>query len=479
MLSPELLPYTITLCIYVTILFAIGIIGYFVTHNLSDYILGGRKMGMFVTAMSVGASDMSGWLLMGLPGAILTHGLSQSWIVVGLFLGAFLNWTFIAGKLRAKTELLGNAQTIPEYFANRFPQKSSLLRGLSALIILIFFTLYCASGIVAAARLLEFMFGINYEYAAIIGVLITVSYIFIGGFFAVSWTDTFQALLMLIALIAVPVCAYYNIANYEQVIEQIHLNNNQLSSFFYNVNLTTIISALAWGLGYFGQPHILVRFMAATDSDKTIKKACYIGLTWMSICLIGALAVGYLGALYLQSSGNKINVNENIFLELAKLLFNPWIAGLLISAVLSAIMSTLSCQLLLCSSAIVGDLLPLFKIKIHHNKAMQWGRFFLIVITIIATLFAMSPQSSILSIVSEAWSGFGSAFGPLVILSLYRQDITANGAIAGILSGAIVALSWEYIFGSDIYSLIPGFIISGTVILFISKLNNRIKIYSN
>ncbi|MFT6071951.1 MAG: sodium/proline symporter [Alphaproteobacteria bacterium] len=473
MLSPEILPYTITLCVYIFILFGIGIVGYFTTSDLSDYILGGRKMGMLVTALSAGASDMSGWLLMGLPGAILTHGLSQSWIAVGLFLGSYLNWTFIAGKIRTRTEALGNAQTIPEYFANRFPQKASLLRGFSSIVILVFFTLYCAAGIVAAARLLELTFQMDYTYAAILGSVITVFYILIGGFFAVSWTDTFQAVLIFLALILVPCVAYFNIVDYDQAVQQISSNSSEYLSFFKDFSLFSMVSALAWGLGYFGQPHILVRFMAAADSGETIRKARLVGLIWMGICLLGALMVGYFGALYLQSSGNAIEVDENIFLELGRLLFNPWIAGILIAAVLSAVMSTLSSQLLLCSSAVVGDLLPLFKVKLEGNAAIQWGRVFLILTAIAATILALSPKNSILSIVGEAWSGFGSAFGPLVILSLYRNDITANGAIAGIISGAMISLGWESLFGSDIYSLIPGFIGSALVIMLISKLNAK------
>lgn len=469
MFDAEILPYVVTLCIYILILFSVGIVGYFTTNDLSDYILGGRKMGVLVTALSAGASDMSGWLLMGLPGAILTHGLSQSWIAVGLFIGAYLNWTFIAGKIRTQTEKLGNAQTIPEYLANRFPERAMILRGFSSLIILIFFTLYCAAGIVAAARLLELTFNMDYMDAAIFGTVITVFYILIGGFFAVSWTDTFQATLMFLALMLVPLVSYYNINDYTQVANQIIQHNHDYFSFFHQASFVSVISALAWGLGYFGQPHILVRFMAAADSGTTMKKARFIGLLWMGICLLGALAVGYFGTFYLESTQQSITENENIFLELGRMIFNPWIAGILIAAVLSAIMSTLSSQLLLCSSAVIGDLLPLFKITFNEKAAVQWGRLFLILTAIIATIIALSPQNSILSIVGEAWSGFGSAFGPLIILSLYRTDISADAAIAGIFSGACIALGWTHILDSEIYSLIPGFIGSGVVIIVLSK----------
>lgn len=472
--TTQIFPYAITLCIYVFILIGIGVIGYRTTKDLSDYILGGRKIGTVVTALSAGASDMSGWLLMGLPGAIFTYGLSKSWIIVGLFIGCFLNWTFVASKIRHQTEILGNAQTIPEYFANRFPAKGKLLRGISATIILIFFTLYCASGIVATARLLELGFNINYTYAALIGAVVTVFYVLIGGFFAVSWTDTFQAALMVLAFCVVPIISFMNIDDYHHAIQAITENNHLYTSFIGDITFLSLISSLAWGLGYFGQPHILVRFMAAADSGETITKARSISLIWTAICLVSSVTVGFLGAIYLQSVNGDIKIAENIFLELSKMLFNPWIAGILFAAVLSAIMSTLSCQLLLCSSAIVGDLLPLFKIKLQGKQAVHIGRIFLLLTAIVALYIALTPNNSILSIVGDAWSGFGSAFGALIILSLYRNDISADGALAGMITGAVIALSWEDIFGSDIYSLIPGFISSWIMIIAIS----RLKIFS-
>ncbi len=333
--------------IYIAAMVLIGLAAYRSTNNFSDYILGGRSLGSFVTALSAGASDMSGWLLMGLPGAVYLSGLSESWIAIGLIVGAYLNWLFVAGRLRVQTEHNGNALTLPDYFTNRFEDNSRLLRIFSALVILVFFTIYCASGIVAGARLFESTFGLSYETALWAGAAATIAYTFIGGFLAVSWTDTVQASLMIFALILTPVIVMLATGGVEPTFTAIELKDATSFDMLKGASFIGVISLMAWGLGYFGQPHILARFMAA-DSVKSIPAARRISMTWMILCLGGAVAVGFFGIAYFQAhpeqAGAVSDNPERVFIELAKILFNPWVAGVLLSAILAAVMSTLSCH---------------------------------------------------------------------------------------------------------------------------------------
>ncbi len=333
-------PTLITFVIYIAAMVLIGLAAYRSTNNFSDYILGGRSLGSFVTALSAGASDMSGWLLMGLPGAVYLSGLSESWIAIGLIVGAYLNWLFVAGRLRVQTEHNGNALTLPDYFTNRFEDNSRLLRIFSALVILVFFTIYCASGIVAGARLFESTFGLSYETALWAGAAATIAYTFIGGFLAVSWTDTVQASLMIFALILTPVIVMLATGGVEPTFTAIELKDATSFDMLKGASFIGVISLMAWGLGYFGQPHILARFMAA-DSVKSIPAARRISMTWMILCLGGAVAVGFFGIAYFQAHPEQAGaVSENperVFIELAKILFNPWIAGVLLSAILAAV----------------------------------------------------------------------------------------------------------------------------------------------
>ena len=345
-------PMLITFVVYIAAMVLIGLIAYLRTKNLSDYILGGRSIGSFVTALSAGASDMSGWLLMGLPGAIFVAGISESWIAIGLVVGAYLNWLFVAGRLRVQTEHNGNALTLPDYFTNRFEDNSRILRIFSALVILVFFTIYCASGVVAGARLFESTFGMSYETALWAGAAATIAYTFIGGFLAVSWTDTVQATLMIFALILTPVMVMIATGGMDTTFAAIELKDATNFDMLKGTTFIGIISLMGWGLGYFGQPHILARFMAA-DSVKSIPAARRISMTWMILCLAGAVAVGFFGIAYFSAhpdlAGPVSENPERVFIELAKILFNPWIAGILLSAILAAVMSTLSCQLLVLS----------------------------------------------------------------------------------------------------------------------------------
>ena len=467
-------PTTIMFAIYLMAMLGIGWLGYASTKNLSDYILGGRSLGSFVTALSAGASDMSGWLLMGLPGAIYLTGLSESWIAIGLVIGAYLNWRFVAARLRLYTERAGNALTLPDYFASRFEDKSNILRIFTTLVILIFFTIYCASGVVAGARLFENMFGMPYETALWVGALCTIAYVFIGGFLAVSWTDTIQASMMITALILAPVMAYLAVQGQLQPGQDwaavVPADKFDLMK---GATVTGIASLLAWGLGYFGQPHILVRFMAAS-SVQTIPKARRISMTWMILCLMGAVAVGFVGIPYFiahPEGAAAVNANaETVFMELSKQLFNPWIAGGLLAAILAAVMSTLSCQLLVCSSALTEDIYRTFLRKNASQKELVWiGRAMVLLIALVAIFIAQDPNSRVLGMVSYAWAGFGAAFGPIVILSLFWSRMTRNGALAGIIVGAATVLVWKQFGWLGLYEIIPGFILSTIAVVLVSR----------
>lgn len=467
-------PTIITFTIYILGMLLIGILAYRYTSNLSDYILGGRSLGGFVTGMSAGASDMSGWLLMGLPGAIYASGLIEAWIAIGLTIGAYLNWYLVAGRLRVFTETHGNALTLPEYFQARFGAKHKMLKVVAASIILFFFTIYCASGVVAGARLFENLFGTPYQTALWYGALATIIYTFIGGFLAVSWTDTVQATLMVIALIITPIMVLFSIGGLSELPNVIETAGNELSKNFTDMwsgtSLIALFSLAAWGLGYFGQPHILARFMAA-DNVRSLTSARRIGMSWMVFCLLGAVGVGFFGIAYFYANpelASAVNNNrEQIFIELARHLFNPWIAGILLSAILAAVMSTLSCQLLISSSAITEDFYRGFIRPKAGDKELVWlGRLMVLAIAIIAITIAQNPDSQVLKLVEHAWAGFGSSFGPLVLFSLFWKRTNSTGAMAGMLTGALVVIFWHKVAPDiGIYEMIPGFILSSVSIV--------------
>ncbi|WP_180165746.1 sodium/proline symporter PutP [Acinetobacter sp. YH12049] len=469
-------PTLVTFIFYILAMLAIGLYAYKATHNFDEYILGGRSLGSVVTALSAGASDMSGWLLMGLPGAIYLSGLSEAWIAIGLIIGAWLNWLIVAGRLRVHTEYQNNALTLPDYFTSRFADHKKILRIISAVVILVFFAIYCASGMVAGARLFESLFGWNYTTALWIGAIATISYVCIGGFLAISWTDTFQAGLMIFALLITPIIAYLALGDNSQNLAAIlETARPQASNLFEGLSTVAILSSMAWGLGYFGQPHILVRFMAA-DSVKSIPNARRIGMTWMILCLGGAVAAGYIGIAYFQvhpELASVVNANpETVFMELTKILFNPWIAGIILAAILAAVMSTLSCQLLVCSTTLTEDLYKGFIRKNASQKELVWiGRAMVLAIAVFAITFAMNPASKVLGLVAYAWAGFGAAFGPLIILSLLWKRMTLNGAIIGMIVGAVTVIVWKNYLGHlGLYEIIPGFIFSAISIVVVSLL---------
>lgn len=474
-------PTVITFVLYIIAMVGIGFYAYKATTNFSDYILGGRSLGSFVTALSAGASDMSGWLLMGLPGAIYTTGLCEAWIAIGLTFGAWLNWLFVAGRLRVHTEIQNNALTLPDYFTNRFNDHKKILRITSALIILIFFSIYCASGMVAGARLFESIFHMDYTVALWLSAIATISYVCVGGFLAISWTDTFQAAMMLFALLLTPIFTYLAVTGDGQAFTQlIATARPHAFSLFSNVTGVAIISSLAWGLGYFGQPHILVRFMAA-DSVKSIPAARRIGMSWMILCLAGALGAGFFGIAFFQANPNLahgVQANpEVIFMELTKILFNPWIAGIVLAGILAAVMSTLSCQLLVCSSTLTEDFYKAFLRKNASQKELVWvGRLMVLAISVFAIWLASNPNSKVLGLVSYAWAGFGAAFGPLILLSLLWKRMTLKGAVLGMLVGAITVILWKNLLDSlGIYEILPGFIFATITIVVVSLLDEMPK----
>ncbi|MCT2386892.1 sodium/proline symporter PutP [Erwinia pyrifoliae] len=465
-------PMMVTFCVYILGMVLIGFIAYRSTKNFDDYILGGRSLGSMVTALSAGASDMSGWLLMGLPGAIFLSGISESWIAIGLTLGAYLNWKIVAGRLRVQTEHHDNALTLPDFFSSRFEDSSKLLRVISALVILVFFTIYCASGVVAGARLFESTFGMSYETALWAGAAATIVYTFVGGFLAVSWTDTVQASLMIFALILTPVMVIVAVGGLGDAMQVIAAKSTQNMDMLKNLNFVAIVSLLGWGLGYFGQPHILARFMAA-DSHRSIRTARRIGMIWMILCLMGAVAVGFFGIAYFENhpehAGEVSKNSERIFIELTRILFNPWIAGILLSAILAAVMSTLSCQLLVCSSALTEDLYKNFLRKGASQPELVWvGRVMVLLVAVIAIALAANPENRVLGLVSYAWAGFGAAFGPVVLLSLIWQRMTRNGALAGMIVGAATVLIWKQYAWMGLYEIIPGFLFASIAIVLFS-----------
>ncbi|AYN95204.1 MULTISPECIES: sodium/proline symporter PutP [Pseudomonas] len=469
-------PTLITFLIYIAAMVLIGFLAWRSTKNFDDYILGGRSLGSVVTALSAGASDMSGWLLMGLPGAIFLAGISESWIAIGLIAGAWLNWLLVAGRLRVHTEHNNNALTLPDYFTHRFEDHSRVLRIFSAIIILVFFTIYCASGIVAGARLFESTFGLSYGTALWAGALATILYTFVGGFLAVSWTDTVQATLMIFALILAPVMILNATGGLEPAFAAIESVNPAHFDLFKGATFVGVISLLAWGLGYFGQPHILARFMAA-DSVKSMRSARRIGMTWMILCLAGAVGVGFFGIAYFaahpEQAGAVTENPERVFIELAKLLFNPWVAGVLLSAILAAVMSTLSCQLLVCSSALTEDFYKAFLRKHASQKELVWvGRLMVLLIAVIAIAIASNPENRVLGLVSYAWAGFGAAFGPVVLFSLLWKGMTRNGALAGMIVGAVTVVVWKQLGWLGLYEIVPGFILASLAIVVFSRLGS-------
>ncbi|MFR0637669.1 MULTISPECIES: sodium/proline symporter PutP [Micrococcaceae] len=458
----------IAIAIYMAAMLGIGYIAYRRTNNIDDYMLADRGLKPWVAALSAGASDMSGWLLMGLPGAIYLGGMHEAWIAIGLLIGAWLNWKFVAPRLRSYTAIAQNAITIPSYFEKRLKDGTHMLRIASSIIILGFFTFYVSSGMVAAGKFFDSTFNWPYMTGLLFVAGITLLYTLFGGFLGASLTDMVQGLLMFAALVAVPIVAVLQVGDINTLGQRITDANpvafNLFSSFDGNgtfLAIVAIFSTAAWGFGYFGQPHILVRFMALRTPAEA-KSARRIGIGWMFLTTLGAVCTALIGIAYFADTPLDKSSSETVFLLLSQVFFHPLIAGLVLAAVLAAIMSTMSSQLIVCSSALVEDLYNIAGRKASPKALVNLGRAGVLVIAVIAVLLALDPNSSILKLVSFAWAGFGGAFGPIVLLSLYWRKLTAIGAFAGMVSGAVVVFVWGNIpdLSNAMYEIVPGFAIN-------------------
>ena len=452
----------IALAIYFVAMIAIGLWANSKNNSLDDYVLGGRQLSPTVAALSAGASDMSGWLLMGLPGAVYLSGLSQAWLAVGLTIGAWCNWKFVAPRLRSYTEVAGDAVTVPVFLSNRLHDTKRVLRIVSGIVILVFFTFYVSSGMVSGGLFFKSSFGQEYHTGMLLLAGITVFYTLFGGFMGASYTDMVQGLLMLAALIAVPIITIIDLGGVDPVVESISQVRPDALSIFAGTTFAGIVSSLAWGLGYFGQPHIIVRFMAMRTPEDA-KSGRRIGISWMVLTVFGALSGAFMGIAYFarhpEASLTNPETAESVFLDLSQILFHPFIAGLILAAVLAAIMSTLSSQLIVCSSALVEDLYGIFSSKkLSASKSLWLGRAGVAIVALVAGALAWNPNSSILQLVAFAWAGFGSAFGPTVLLSLYWRKLTTQGALASMITGAVVAFAWgQSPMKSVLYEMVPGF----------------------
>lgn len=470
---------TLAILLYFGLLIAIGL--YAMKHSTADtseYLLGGRNVSPKVTALSAGASDMSGWMLMGLPGAAYVTGLDSMWLALGLVIGAWVNYHIVAPRLRIYTEIANDALTIPEFFAKRFALEHGGVRLLAALVIIVFFTVYTASGLVAGGKLFESAFGFDYTWGVIATVGVVVLYTVLGGFLAVSIGDFVQGVIMLFALTAVPLVTFAEFSP-----EHAQTFTNSLTFSLSDFEFFAVLSLMTWGLGYFGQPHIIVRFMAI-DSHNNLSRARRIGVSWMTLSILGALFTGLVGASYVQNTDMILNDPETIFITLSQVLFHPFIAGWLLAAILAAIMSTISSQLLVSSSSLVEDVFKTYAQRSPSSKTLLLAsRLAVILVAIVAVLIAMNSNSSVLALVSNAWAGFGAAFGPLVLFSLWWRKLTHAGAIAGITTGAITVMFWAYVpilgngetLSNRFYELLPGFIASSIAIVVVSHVTEQPK----
>ncbi|MBY7900857.1 sodium/proline symporter PutP [Vibrio fluvialis] len=469
---------TTTFIVYLILMLAIGVYAYQRTKNSADYFLGGRSLGPWPAALSAGASDMSGWLLLGLPGYAYAAGIEAFWLAGGLLLGTWANWLITAKRLRTYS-ITTDALTLPEFLSRRFNDNSKLIQTISAFFILLFFLFYTSSGLVAGGKLFETVFGLDYSTAVIVGTVCVVSYTLFGGFLAVSWTDLVQGLLMAAALMIVPIAAMNG--GFTKLDNDLLAINPQLLTMWNDVkgkplSAVAIVSLVAWGLGYFGQPHILARFKA-TRSNKDLTTARRIAVIWTGLSMAGAMLVGLVGLIYVTNDGSiQLDDGEKIFMLLVNAIFHPVMAGILLAAILAAIMSTADSQLLVSSSALAEDFYKqVYKKDATSEEIVRVGRAAVIIISIIALILAMTPDSSVLGLVSYAWAGFGAAFGPALVLSLYWSRMNRNGALAGIVIGGITIVVWKQLSGGwyDVYEIVPGIIFSTIAIVAVSLLTGE------
>ena len=468
-----------TIVVYMGVCLFLGYAAWRRTHNLADFILGGRSLGSWVTAFSAQASDMSGWLLMGLPGLAYLAGFDAVWMIAGLIAGTWLNWRFIAAPLRTRTEQLGNALTLPDYFERRFDDRSRVLRTLTAFFILVFFTFYTSSGFVATGRLFESLFGISYLESMFWGSLVMLAYTFFGGFLAVSWSDVLQGTLMFIALVLVAAFGVVHLGGPGEMSAALDARNSALLEPFLGsdgqaLGWIGVVSLLAWGLGYPGQPHILARFMAARSAAE-IPPARRVAMVWVIVVLVAAVIVGLAGVLLLDPPLAGPD-SEKVFIRLATTFLHPVLAGICLSGILAAIMSTAAAQLLVASSAFAQDFYKgLFRRDPGRAELLWVGRLAVLAIALLAFLLATNPDSKVLDLVAWAWAGFGAAFGPAIVLSLYWPRMTRNGALAGIIVGGLTVILWKQGSGPifALYEMLPGVVFATLAIWIVSRAGAR------
>lgn len=482
----------VAFALYLLLMVGVGAMYAKKNNSTEDYFLGGRKLGGWVAALSAQASDMSGWLLMGLPGSVYALGTGQAWIAIGLFIGTVMNWLFIAGRLRRYTIRANNALTLPTYFENRFHDKKRVLLFISSVTIVVFFLVYTASALAAGGKLFNSVFNVDYKIALTIGAIVILVYTFLGGFMAVCTTDFIQGTLMLVALLVVPLVALGMIGP-ESVLSNIEMSgvaggSGAFLSLFRNggepYRVVDILSGLAWGFGYCGMPHILVRFMAVKN-EKELNKSKGIAIIWVFLSLALAWVIGVVGRAYLYPEVLTGGEEEKVFINMIIKLFTedvklPIIAGIFLCGILAAIMSTADSQLLVSASSVAEDIVKGIVRKDASEKTVfRISRITVLVIAVLAYLIALDPNSSIMGLVSNAWAGLGAAFGPTVLLSLYWKRTNFQGAVAGIVSGALTVIVWDYIpfvqgetLGSvtGLYSLAVGFVVSVLAIVVVSLL---------
>ncbi len=452
-----------TVC-YFLVMIAIGLWANRRTRNLADYMLGGRNLNPMVAALSAGASDMSGWLLLGLPGALYAIGLADAWIAVGLTVGAWLNWKLVAPRLRTYTEVAHNSITIPSFLENRLKDRSRLLRTISGLLILTFFTFYVSSGMVSGGVFFENSFGIGYRAGMLVVGGVTVLYTFFGGFLGASYTDMMQGLLMMTALLFVPLLGMIAIGGPGRLIRTVTEVHPNAFSLIAGTTAVGVISSLAWGLGYFGQPHIIVRFMALRSAGDA-RRGRRIGIGWMVTSMSGAILTGLIGLAYFTvHPALTLDDPEAVFLRMAQLLFHPLVAGFVLAAVLAAIMSTVSSQLIVCSSALVEDLaLMVFKRDLEPRQQVWLGRLGVLVVAAVAMALAWTQNDTILRLVAFAWAGFGATFGPMILLALFWRRLTALGTGLGMIAAAVTVFTWQFTPWNALYEIVPGFAVNMVV----------------
>ena len=501
---------------YLALMLGIGFFFSRKQESLDDYYLGGRKMNKWVVALSAQASDMSGWLLMGLPGTIFLSGYSEAWIAVGLAVGTYLNWKIVAHRLRKYSQICGDSITIPDFIANRFHDKSGVSRMVAAAIILAFFTFYTASSFVGCAKLFTSLFNVpetvslfgctctGYSLCLWVGAILVVSYTVLGGYMAVCWADFVPGSLMFVAIVVVPAVVVSQAGGFEASVNGINEVNPYLQSITTSAvtgkafGLIGLISSLAWGLGYFGMPHILVRFMSI-DKPQEVKGSRRIAMTWVVISLSAACVIGVVGHLYLKQRGLLLadvgNDPEKIFMVMINGLFSAGFlarvfAGVLLSAIMAAIMSTADSQLLVSASAFSNDF---YRVVLHkkasNRELILISRLAVAAIAIVAVAMAMNTTSDffkvVMQLVSFAWAGFGAAFGPVILLGLFWKRTNLPGAIAGMVTGAGVCAVWKFVVTASaaegkldspifgMYELVPGFLLAFLVVVVVSLLTKK------